>query len=44
MRRQWSGARFPLLADSTLPARSLLLTPELAVRESCVAYLSYEKR
>jgi len=31
------------VADPTLPARSLLLTPQLVVRESCGAYLSREK-
>jgi LacI family transcriptional regulator len=31
------------MADPTLPARSLLLTPQLMVRESCGAYLPRSK-
>jgi LacI family transcriptional regulator len=32
------------IADPTLPARSLLLTPQLVIRESCGAYLPRLKK
>ena len=32
------------IAEPTLPARSLLLTPRLVVRESCGAYLPHKSK